>query len=49
MPLPAPGPVLSPTRYLLTDHLGVMFDEARTGSELPRAAPAVLDFSASSV
>lgn len=39
----APALVLAPARYLVTDHLGVMFDEAGQGSDLPRAEPAILD------
>lgn len=40
---PAQERALTPARYLLTDHLGVLFDEAGQGSQLPRAEPAIVD------
>jgi hypothetical protein len=39
----APALALGPARYLITDHLGVMFDEAGQGSTVPRAEPAIVD------
>src|SRR5262245_5583974 len=36
-------PILSPARYVITDRLGVKFDEGGTPSELPRPEPAIID------
>ena len=46
-PAPAPRPVevtpIGPARWLLTDRLGVRFDEAGEGASFLRAEPAIVD------
>jgi hypothetical protein len=48
-PRPAPPPVeaeappLGPARWLYTDRLGALFDDAGRGASLPRPEPAVID------
>ncbi|MFT3768696.1 MAG: hypothetical protein QM820_24890 [Minicystis sp.] len=42
-PAAAASPLLTPARWILTDRLGVMFDEAGRGASLPRREPVIVD------